>query len=82
MKEEDTAVVETKKVLDAKIKEEIISIAENLKERGYEPVKQLVGYLISGDPGFISSYKNSRNRITKLDREDVLEIMLNEFLNK
>ena len=74
MNESETRVVDTKSVIDANMMNEIISISEDLEERGYEPVKQLVGYLISGDPGYISSDKNCRNRITKFDREDILEI--------
>ena len=82
MNESETRVVDTKSVIDANMMNEIISISEDLEERGYEPVKQLVGYLISGDPGYISSYKDCRNRITKFDREDILEILINKLLDK
>ena len=82
MNESETRVVDTKSVIDANMMNEIISISEDLEERGYEPVKQLVGYLISGDPGYISSYKNCRNRITKFDREDILEVLINKLLKK
>ena len=51
-----------------------------LKERGYNPINQIVGYLISGDPGYISSYKECRNRILKFKREDILEVMLVDFI--
>ncbi len=52
----------------------------NLEERGYDPIKQLVGYLISGDLGYISSYKESRSKISKLDRNKIVEIMLKEYI--
>lgn len=52
----------------------------NLEERGYDPIKQLVGYLISGDLGYISSYKKSRSKISKLDRNKIVEIMLKEYI--
>ena len=55
-------------------------IVAALKERGYNPVNQIVGYLISGDPGYISSYKECRNRIVKFKKEDILEAMLVNFL--
>lgn len=50
-----------------------------LEERGYNPINQLVGYIISGDPGYISSYKDSRSKIQKLDRSKIVEILLTDF---
>ena len=52
----------------------------NLEERGYDPMKQIVGYLISGDLGYISSYKKSRSKISKLDRNKIIEIMFKEYM--
>lgn len=52
----------------------------NLEERGYDPTKQIVGYLISGDLGYISSYKKSRSKISKLDRNKIVEIMFKEYI--
>ena len=52
----------------------------NLEERGYNPTKQIVGYLISGDLGYISSYKKSRSKISKLDRNKIVEIMFKEYI--
>ena len=51
-----------------------------LQERGYNPVNQIVGYLISGDPGFISSYKDARKKILTLDRSDIVAIILSDYL--
>lgn len=53
-----------------------------LKERGYDPINQLVGYLMSGDPGYISSYKNARNQITSIDRSKILEFLLRKSLGE
>lgn len=66
--------IETKKVLD-----EVYNI---LEERGYNPVNQLVGYLISGDPGYISSYKDARKKIQTIDRTKIVEVLLENFHNK
>ena len=52
----------------------------NLEERGYDPTKQIVGYLLSGDLGYISSYKKSRSKISKLDRNKIVEIMFKEYM--
>ena len=62
---------ETRKTLD--------EVYSALEERGYNPVNQIVGYLISGDPGYISSYKNARSKIQEVDRAKVVEILLQEF---
>ena len=57
-------------------------VFEALKERGYNPVNQIVGYLISGDPGYISNYKDSREKIMDFDRAEIVAIILEEYLNK
>ena len=80
MKLGETTVIDTKSIADESIKEELKDIFNDLKERGYEPIKQMVAYLISGDPGYISSFKDCRNRILKYTREDIIEIMLSNFI--
>ncbi len=64
------------------VKDTLSEAVEALEERGYNSVNQLVGYLISGDPGYISNYKETRKKITKLDRTDIIEILLRNYLNK
>ena len=66
--------------IDAKKASKILrEVFESLEERGYNPTNQIVGYLISGDPGYISSYKDARNKIQEIDRAKIVEILLNEF---
>lgn len=48
----------------------------SLKEKGYDPINQLIGYLMSGDPGYISSYKDARKKIVSIDRSRILEFLL------
>ncbi len=55
-----------------------ISIA--LEEKGYDPINQIVGYLMSGDPGYISSYMDSRRKITKYERTKILNVLVKNFL--
>ena len=67
------------------IKKEVISttlkeVYEALSEKGYNPVNQIVGYLISGDPGYISSYKDARSKMVALDRSEVVMLLLLEFI--
>ena len=80
MPSDDTTVVDTESIIDKSTKDDLIDICNDLEERGYEPVKQLVAYLISGDPGYISNYKECRNRLLKYKREDILEVMLVNFI--
>ena len=66
--------------LDTKIvKEALREVYDALEERGYNPTNQIVGFLISGDPGYISSYKDARNKIQEVDRAKIVEILLTEF---
>ena len=52
----------------------------SLKERGYNPTDQIVGYSISGDLGYISSYQDARRKMQSLDRSKVVEVLLDSFL--
>ena len=75
-----TTVVDTKSIVNINIKNTLLSICEDLKERGHNPVKQIVAYLVSSDPGYISNYKECRKRILEFKTEDIIELMLEEFL--
>ncbi|SHJ49846.1 IreB family regulatory phosphoprotein [Paramaledivibacter caminithermalis] len=56
------------------------SVYKSLKEKGYNPINQIVGYLLSGDPTYITSYNNARNLIRKLERDELLEELLKNYL--
>lgn len=75
-----TKYVEIPKEDEKKIREIIFSVYEALKEKGYNPVNQLVGYIISGDPTYITSYNNARTMISRLERDDILEELLKSYL--
>ena len=64
------------------ISETLDEVVEILEDRGYNPVNQIVGYLMSGDPGYISSHKEARNKISRFDRTKILEILVENFINK
>lgn len=53
-----------------------------LKEKGYNPINQLVGYIMSGDPTYITSYNNARANIRKIERDEILEELLKNYLEK
>lgn len=58
------------------------SVYEALKEKGYNPINQIVGYLLSGDPAYITSHKNARALIRKLERDEILEELVRSYLEK
>ena len=65
---------------DSEIKLIIKEISESMKEKGYDPVTQLVGYIISDDLGYIPEFDDNRNKIAKLDRETIVESTLEYYL--
>lgn len=62
------------------IKKTLYEIYDALEERGYNPINQLTGYILSGDAGYISSYKDSRKKMTSLDRAKIVETLLKSFI--
>ena len=64
----------------AQIEYTIKEVYQSLMERGYDPVNQFVGYLISGDPGYISSHKDARRKIQEIDRELIVAFLLEQYL--
>ena len=56
------------------------SVYSSLEEKGYDPLNQIVGYLLSGDPAYITSYHNARSLIKQIDRDTFIEDMLVEFI--
>ena len=64
------------------VEETIKEVYNSLEEKGYNPINQIVGYLISGDPGYISSYNDSRKKICKLERTQIVEVLLRNYIEK
>ncbi len=77
---EKTTSYDISKVKEEKIREVLSYCTEALTERGYNPINQIVGYIISGDLGYISSYKEARNRMAKIDRTILVEELLKYYL--
>lgn len=67
-------------VNDELVKTTLNDVFTSLEERGYNPINQIVGYIISGDLGYISSYKEARNKISKIDRTTLVEVLLKNYL--
>lgn len=60
----------------------IFHVCEAMKEKGYNPINQLVGYLLSGDPAYVTSHKDARSMIRSIERDDLLEELVRAYLNK
>ena len=58
----------------------LTSIHEALAEKGYNPVSQMVGYILSGDPTYITSQKNARSLINHAERDEIIEVLLRSYL--
>lgn len=70
--------VETEPETGAKLV--LAEVYEALTEKGYNPVNQIVGYIMSGDPTYITSYKNARSLIMKVERDELVEELLTEYI--
>ncbi|MDU4960623.1 MAG: IreB family regulatory phosphoprotein [Sporomusaceae bacterium] len=60
--------------------ETIVTVYQALKEKGYNPINQIVGYLLSGDPTYITSYRNARMLIRKFERDEILEELVGAYV--
>ena len=56
-------------------------VYEALTEKGYNPVNQIVGYIMSGDPTYITSHKNARSLIMKVERDGILEVLFENYID-
>ncbi len=79
---DQTMMFKTKKKDELKAKDILFEVYEALKEKGYNPINQLVGYLMSGEPAYITSHNNARSLIKKIERDDLLVELLVSYLNE
>lgn len=63
------------------IKLTLNTVYRALEEKGYNPINQIVGYILSEDPTYITTYNNARNLISRIDRDDLLEALVKSYLN-
>ncbi len=61
-------------------KKVLLSVYAALSEKGYDPINQIVGYILSEDPTYITNYKNARSLIRKIDRDELLNMLVKNFL--
>ena len=84
----DNRLSETQKIMNAKrtakneVQEILVNVYAALNDKGYNPLNQIVGYILSGDPTYITSHMNARNLITKLERDELLEEIVWYYLKE
>lgn len=67
---------------EKEIRQIMSEVYEALKEKGYNPINQIVGYILSEDPTYITTYQNARTKIRKVDRDDLLQSLVRSYLNQ
>lgn len=65
---------------ELRVKEVLDTVYNAMREKGYNPVNQIVGYIMSGDPTYITSYKGARSTIMKVERDELVEELLKEYI--
>ena len=66
---------------ESEVKEIVEQVYDALKVKGYDPISQIVGYILSGDPTYITSYGGARSIITKVERDELLEEFVKKYIN-
>ena len=80
MVSDKTMSFKVEKDKNIKAKEIFNKVYEALEEKGYNPINQIVGYILSGDPTYITSHNNARNLIRQIERDELLEKMVKNYI--
>ena len=80
MDSENTIFFKVEKEKKSNSKQILRQVYEALVEKGYDPINQIVGYILSGDPTYITSYKDARNKIRQIERDELLEKMVINYI--
>ena len=78
----NTQFFKVEKELEMQVKDVLAIVYEALTEKGYNPVNQIVGYIMSGDPTYITSHNNARSLIMKVERDEIVEEILQEYIKE
>ena len=65
---------------EREIREIMLTVYTALKDKGYNPINQIVGYILSGDPTYITTYNNARNLIRRIDRDTLLQTLVKYYM--
>ena len=67
---------------EREIRKTLVLVYDALKEKGYNPINQLIGYILSEEPTYITTHNNARSLIRKIDRDELLQILLKSYLGE
>lgn len=82
MMDKNTIMFNPEKLEQKTTKNVLKEVYDALDEKGYNAIDQMVGYILSGDPSYITGYNNARNTIREIERDDLVEELLRAFLDK
>ena len=80
MNSDETVSFNLEREENTKTKEILKEVYNDLKEKGYNPINQIVGYILSGDPTYITSHNDARNLIRQIERDELLEKMVKNYI--
>lgn len=80
MATDETVSFNVEREKNVQTREILKKVYEALVEKGYNPINQIVGYILSGDPTYITSHNDARNLIRKIERDELLEKMVKEYI--
>ena len=81
MRQEPTRAFSIRDAKEYQIRQVLTEVYEALSEKGYNPINQIVGYILSEDPTYITTYNNARSLIRKIDRDELLQTLVRSYLN-
>ena len=81
MRQEPTRAFSIRDEKEYQIRQVLTEVYEALNEKGYNPVNQIVGYILSEDPPYLTTYNNARSLIRKIDRDELLQTLVRSYLN-
>ncbi len=67
---------------ELEIRNTLITVYDALVEKGYNPINQIVGYILSEDPTYITTHNNARSLVRRIDRDELLQVLVKEYINK
>lgn len=76
----ETLKISSQSISEQKVKDTIKQVYQSLEEKGYNPINQIVAYIMSGDPTYITSYNNARVLISRLERDEILEELVKNYI--
>ena len=80
MATDETMFFDFDKLHEKNVKETLKTVYDALEEKGYNPINQIVGYIMSGDPTYITSHKSARSLIMKVERDEILEELMKNYV--